>query len=195
MDRQAENKDEGFGFQQENILQHMGLIKNTAKRMTEMIPQEMPWEDVLQYGCIGLLTAMHSYNKEKGEFSTLAVLHIYGSILEGIYAFRGEKRLRKARRRSKYRLHLSAPKEDWTLQENLRLEEERQERAQEAVEERLSLRSALRKLTPEEQKMVEAVYFQNKTCRMYAVETQRSVQWVQVMHRRVLKKLRQWLLN
>lgn len=58
MDRQAENKDEILCFQQENILQHMGLIKNIARQMKEIIPQEMSWEDVVQYGCIGLIEAV-----------------------------------------------------------------------------------------------------------------------------------------
>ena len=195
MDRQAENKDGNFCFQQENILQHMGLIKNIARQMTEMIPQEMPWEDVVQYGCIGLIEAMRNYEGEKGKISTFATAHIYGRIVDGIYAFRGQKRLRSCKRRSQYKIQLADPKGEWMLQEQLRIENERQQKDRESVEERISLEMVLCKLTQEEQKLIRSIYYENKTCEMCAVEEQKSVQWVRLMHRRILKKLRRWLLN
>ena len=195
MDRQAENKEEILCFQQENILQHMGLIKSIAWRMVEMIPQEMSWEDVVQYGCIGLIEAIRNYDEEKGELSTLATKYIYGSIIEGIYAFRGQRRFRNAKQRERYKSYLSDAQGDWGLQEQLRMEEERQQRAQEEVEERFSLKKVLCKLAPDERRLIEAIYFQNKTCEMYAVEEQKSAQWAKLMHRRVLRKLRRWMLN
>ena len=195
MDRKVENKDEILCFQQENILQHMGLIKNIARQMKEIIPQEMSWEDVVQYGCIGLIEAVRNYDEEKGKLSTLATKYIYGSIIEGIYAFQGQKRLRNRAQRNRYKTQLSESGEDWMLQEQLRIEEERQQRVQEEVEERFSLKKVLGKLALDERRLIEAIYFQNKTCEMYAVEEQKSAQWAKQMHRRVLRKLRLWMLN
>ena len=195
MDRQAENKDETLCFQQENILQHMGLIKNIARQMRGMIPQEMSWEDVVQYGWIGLIEAMHNYNEKKGKISSFATLYIYGSIMEGIYAFRGQRRLRGTRKCSQYKIQLADPRGEWLQRESLRMEEERQQQVQERVEEQLSLQNVLKKLTPEEHELIKAVYFDNKSCEVYAAEIQKSVQWARLMHRRVLRKLRRWLLN
>lgn len=194
MDRQIGSKDESYCFQKENILKHMGLVQNTAKQMIELIPRGMTWEDVVQYGCVGLIEAARNYIEKKSEFSTLAVPYIYGSIIEGIYAFQGEKRSRNTKHCDSDRRRIAAAKDEWLLKESMQQEEIRQEETQDKVEERICLEHALRKLEPDERKLIEAVYFENKTCKVYALETQRSVQWIQLLHRRILKKLRRWLL-
>ena len=95
MNRQAGKQDEGLRYKQKKIVEHMGLINLMMQRMQEYIPKDMPREDVLQYGYIGLVEAMTRYEESKGKFSTFACIRIYGSIIDGIFQFLGVKRCRK----------------------------------------------------------------------------------------------------
>ena len=92
MNRQAGKQDEGLRYKQKKIVEHMGLINLMMQRMQEYIPKDMPREDVLQYGYIGLVEAMTRYEESKGKFSTFACIRIYGSIIDGIFQFLGVKR-------------------------------------------------------------------------------------------------------
>ena len=195
MIRKMKDEDENLCVQHKRILQHMGLIQLTARRMIEVIPQEMSWEDVVQYGWIGLIESMGNYDAAKGSFSTFAIRYIYGSIMGGIYAFQGEKRLRNQRQKRPKRRQWMDVHIEWFVKESIRQSEEAQAQIQEVVEDHLSLVSALQKLAPEERRLLQAIYFERRSFEECAEKTQKSVHWLRVLHRRSLKKLRQWLMD
>ncbi len=191
MNWQAEKEDKSLCNQQKTIIEHMGLICCIAQRMKDSIPKEMPWEDVLQYGCIGLVEAMKRYDAGKGNFSTFAGIHIYGSIVDGVFQFLGVKRLRKGGKLSLKRLQMEDPVVIQSMGEYRR-------RSQaddwiERIEEKISLDKALLSLEPKERELIEAIYFQRKNWAEYAQEKFVDTEWVYLMHRRILKKLRKWL--
>lgn len=174
------------------MAKHMGLIYSTMQRMKEMIPEEMPREDVMQYGCIGLMKALGRYEEGRGPLSTFACHYIYGSIVDGIFQFRGIKRRRSGAGWDRAELIVD-PDSPFMLQIHQRENEAYVERMKEAIEERQSLYRALQKLKPEERELIEAYYFRQKSWEEYAKEHYVNVQWVWLMHRRILKKLRGWL--
>jgi len=63
----------------------------------------------------------------------------------------------------------------------------------EQIEDKLSLERALLSLEENERELIDAIYFQQKTWAEYAQEKLVNVEWVYLMHRRILKKLRNWL--
>lgn len=164
-----------------------------AQRMSEFIPKEMPWEDVMQYGCVGLIEAMERYEDSKGKFSTFASFRIYGSIMEGIFQFLGIKRRGYRGRWGLEIIQLADPIDFYTMSEGVRQSEAGVEGMKEKIEEKLSLKKALQSLNPEERELVDAYYFQQKSWDEYAQEKHVNVAWVHLMHRRILKKLRMWL--
>ncbi len=189
MIRQVGKKDESLQNKQNTIIEHMGLICLTAQRMSEYIPKEMPWEEVLQYGCLGLVEAMERYEDGKGKFSTFAGIHIYGSIMDGIFQFLGIKRRRKAAKLNLKGLRNEEAAVLCAVSENVSGSSDWIEQ----IEEKLSLRKALDSLKSEERDLIDAIYFQRKTWAEYAQEKFLNVEWVYLMHRRILKKLRKWL--
>ncbi len=192
MNRQAGKEDEGLRYKQKKIIEHMGLISRTAQRMQEYIPKEMPWEDVLQYGCVGLVEAMEKYEDGKGKFSTFAGIHIYGSIADGIFQFSGIKRRRKKGKlglKKLQELNLLVPFDGECIWQYEAKTDDRFER----IEEKVSLKQALLSLEEDERDLIDAIYFQRKNWAEYAQEKFMNIDWVYLMHRRVLKKLRKWL--
>ncbi len=192
MNRQAGKDDEGLRYKQKKIIEHMGLISRTAQRMQEYIPKEMPWEDVLQYGCVGLVEAMEKYEDGKGKFSTFAGIHIYGSIADGIFQFSGIKRRRKKGKlglKKLQELNLLVPFDGECIWQYEAKTDDRFER----IEEKVSLKQALLSLEEDERDLIDAIYFQRKNWAEYAQEKFMNIDWVYLMHRRILKKLRKWL--
>ncbi len=189
MNRQAEKEDEGLRNKHNKIIEHMGLICHMAQRMQEYIPEEMPWEDVLQYGCVGLVEAMERYENGKGKFSTFAGIHICGRIIDGIFQFSGVKRRGKAGKLSLKRLHEIDPEIQFDG-ECIWQNEDKIDDCIERIEEKMSLDKALLSLDPKEKELIDAIYFQRKTWADYAQEKFVEVEWVYLMHRRILKKLR-----
>ena len=70
-----------------NIKEYMKLVYRIARRLQEYIPQEMPWDDVIQYGCVGLVQALKNFEAGKGKFCYFAGFYIYGNIIDGIFLF------------------------------------------------------------------------------------------------------------
>ena len=192
MNRQAGKQDEGLRYKQKKIVEHMGLINLMMQRMQEYIPKDMPREDVLQYGYIGLVEAMKRYEESKGKFSTFACIRIYGSIIDGIFQFLGVKRCRKTSKLSLEKLQRLSSVVKIDDQFIWKYDVKTDDRF-EQIEDKLSLERALLSLEENERELIDAIYFQQKTWAEYAQEKLVNVEWVYLMHRRILKKLRNWL--
>ncbi|MCI8633024.1 MAG: sigma-70 family RNA polymerase sigma factor [Lachnospiraceae bacterium] len=74
-------------LRQNKIMEHMNLIYYTLKHINIHIPSSMSQEDMVQYGCIGLIEAIDSYKEQKGKFSTYASIRIRGAMLDGIMEY------------------------------------------------------------------------------------------------------------
>ncbi len=173
-------------------VEQVRLVQCAARRLQEYIPKEMPWEDVLQYGFIGLIKAREQYEASKGKFNCFAGFYISGNIIDGIFQFRGMKRCRTAAKASLKKLKMA--EEDVEKTEDCRRHKEgADENIFEQIEERLSLEKALNDLMPDERELIEAYYFNYQSWEEYAREKFVDVKWVYLMHRRILKKLRKWL--
>lgn len=62
--------------------QHLGLVYLVARRMARRCPR-MPLEDVIGYGCVGLVEAEQRFDASLGlAFSTFAAPRIRGAILD-----------------------------------------------------------------------------------------------------------------
>lgn len=193
MNRMDEPEEKNLGEDSRLTTEQERLVHNMANRLREYIPREMPWEDVLQYGFLGLAKAMRRYETGKGKFRCFAGLYIYGNIIDGIYQFRGVKRYRSA---NMLRLKPLKEEELYVLEKQLlwsAVEDIKTESELECVEDRVSLYKALQSLTPEERDLVEAHYFRQTAWEEYAREKFVDVEWVYLLHRRALKKLRKWL--
>lgn len=77
-------KQQEQAIRHSKIVEHMNLIYYTLKHLKIHIPSTMSQEDILQYGCIGLIEAIDSYEEKKGKFSTYASIRIRGAMLDGI---------------------------------------------------------------------------------------------------------------
>lgn len=85
---------------QQKITEHMSLIYYTVQKLRVRLPTGMSREDLLQYGWIGLLEAIDSYEESKGKFSTFATIRIRGAILDGMmkYQWLSRSQMRDSRR-------------------------------------------------------------------------------------------------
>lgn len=103
------------------ILSHMSLIYYTMQKLNLKLPRGMSQEDAVQYGCIGLIEAIDSFQEEKGKFSTFAYLHIRGAILDGImlYQWMNRSQFRDMQRWQSAREKLEMQKGAPVLQEEV----------------------------------------------------------------------------
>ena len=192
MNRATEENLKRFYVDGAITVEQARLVQYTARRLQEYIPKEMPWEDVLQYGFIGLIKARKQYEASTGKFNCFAGFYISGNIIDGIFQFRGMKRCRTAAKVSLKKMKMA--ENDVEKTEDCRQrKEETDENIFEKIEERLSLIKALNDLMPDERELIEAYYFNNRSWEEYAREKFVDVKWVYLMHRRILKKLRKWL--
>lgn len=89
MKQQKQTDSAGCQMQnrEQQILDHMSLIYYVMQQISLTLPAGMEADDLLQYGCIGLIEAVDAYRKPMGRFSTFAVLRIRGAMLDGIFKF------------------------------------------------------------------------------------------------------------
>ena len=78
---------ENTSIRQKKITENMNLIPYTLHRLKMRLPVGMSREDAMQYGYIGLIEAIDSYEEDKGSFSTFALRRIHGAMLDGIFAY------------------------------------------------------------------------------------------------------------
>lgn len=87
MTQQERGSGQPLQERQNKILNHMSLIYYTMQKLNLRLPCGMSQEDVMQYGCIGLIEAIDGFNEEKGKFSTFAYFRIRGAILDGLMMY------------------------------------------------------------------------------------------------------------
>jgi RNA polymerase sigma factor FliA len=72
---------------QEEILNHLPLVKSVAFRLFANLPNHVDFDDLIGYGVLGLMEALRSFNPHKNvKFSTFAFYRIRGAILDGLRA-------------------------------------------------------------------------------------------------------------
>ena len=69
--------------QNEQIAQHLGLVKRIALHLLARLPSSVELDDLQQSGLLGLLSAVRSYSPEQGaSFETYAGIRIKGAMLD-----------------------------------------------------------------------------------------------------------------
>lgn len=67
------------------ILAYAPLIKYCAQRIYQSLPGSVDFDDLLAYGSLGLIDAIHKYNpKLSNNFDSYAVIRIRGAIIDGL---------------------------------------------------------------------------------------------------------------
>ncbi len=70
-------------FVEEEVKNHLPLVRQVVQRMLPRKPPEIPTEDLISWGTVGLLDAMRKYDSSReASFSTYAQYRIRGSILD-----------------------------------------------------------------------------------------------------------------
>ncbi|MDG2308486.1 MAG: FliA/WhiG family RNA polymerase sigma factor [Candidatus Binatia bacterium] len=70
-------------YPEEEVKNHLPLVRQVVQRMLARKPPEIPTEDLISWGTIGLLDAMRKYDsKREASFATYAQYRIRGSILD-----------------------------------------------------------------------------------------------------------------
>lgn len=70
-------------FPEEEVKNHLPLVRQVVQRMLPRKPPEIPTEDLISWGTVGLLDAMRKYDsKREASFATYAQYRIRGSILD-----------------------------------------------------------------------------------------------------------------
>ncbi|MBM4265717.1 MAG: FliA/WhiG family RNA polymerase sigma factor [Deltaproteobacteria bacterium] len=71
------------GFQDADVKTHLALVRQVVQRMMPRKPPEIPTEDLISWGTVGLLDAMRKYDSTReASFATYAQYRIRGSILD-----------------------------------------------------------------------------------------------------------------
>ena len=67
----------------EEVRTHLPLVRQVVQRMMPRKPPEVPMEDLISWGTMGLLDAMRKYDSDRdASFATYAQYRIRGSILD-----------------------------------------------------------------------------------------------------------------
>lgn len=67
------------------ILSYAPLIKYCAQRVYQGLPNNVDFDDLLSYGSLGLIDAIHKYDPNKNKnFEGYAVIRIRGAIIDGL---------------------------------------------------------------------------------------------------------------
>lgn len=67
------------------VMEHLPLVKYTARRIHDRLPQHVPLDDLVNAGVIGLLEAVRHYDPAKNtELKTYAKIRIQGAILDSL---------------------------------------------------------------------------------------------------------------
>ncbi len=92
-DEQSESDDDSFeayddqlgvfAFDEEEVRRHLPLVRQVVQRMLPRKPSEVPLDDLLSWGTLGLLDAFRKYDKNReASFPTYAQYRIRGAILD-----------------------------------------------------------------------------------------------------------------
>ena len=69
----------------EDLMQHVGLVKRVALHLKTRLPNFMELEELIQVGTIGLIEAAKSFDQSKGvDFEVFARTRIRGAILDQV---------------------------------------------------------------------------------------------------------------
>ena len=71
---------------QELVDGHQGLVKKIALSISQRVRTQVPLDDMIGYGQLGLIQAARAYNeKSQAKFSTYAYYRISGAIYDGLW--------------------------------------------------------------------------------------------------------------
>lgn len=64
---------------------HLPLVKFVARKMSANLPENIEFDDLVSWGCLGLLDALDKFDPAREvKFSTYAVTRIRGAVLDGL---------------------------------------------------------------------------------------------------------------
>lgn len=82
VDFKDNNNQDSF---QELVLRYLPLVKYTVGRIKMMVPGFIEEDDLISYGILGLIDAIHKYDYKKGVlFETYASRRIRGEIIDNL---------------------------------------------------------------------------------------------------------------
>lgn len=64
------------------IVEHMAMVPRIAQTVRHMFVPHIPFEDLVQWGYVGLVQAAHRYDPAQGSFARFAYLRIRGAIID-----------------------------------------------------------------------------------------------------------------
>ncbi len=104
---QCNRKDDLRTVREEQILEHMPIVRSIARRIQQRLPPNVLGEDLLSAGVIGLIEALEKFDPSKKIlFSTFAQCRIRGAILDSLRLLDwGPRRLRKKGRAIEEAIH------------------------------------------------------------------------------------------
>ena len=67
------------------VLEHLPQVRYIARRIHERLPQQVPLEDLISAGVVGLMEAVHHFDASKNvQLKTYAKIRIQGAILDSL---------------------------------------------------------------------------------------------------------------
>jgi len=67
------------------VIEHLPQVRYIAKRIHERLPQQVPLEDLISAGVVGLMEAVHHFDSSKNvQLKTYAKIRIQGAILDSL---------------------------------------------------------------------------------------------------------------
>ena len=174
--------------QKKLVVDNIGLVYYVIKRYYKPYTYD---EDIKSIGYIGLLKATQSWNAERGEFSTHAVMKIRAEIHHFFHVSCALKRndfenrasnivRRTCRERGEFEVDI--------LQTILSDEDMEQ-----TVIDRIAVKQALDRLAPKLREVVQMKYFEKAITREIAKKQKITTQCVSIRKRQALKKMKDFL--
>ena len=178
------------------VEENLALVPYTVARIYRVLPQAADFEDLMQYGFLGLVEAADSFDGcRKVQFSTYACIRIRGAVLDGFN--RNERPLNEYFYRPEDcesgQLLL---KEDTCLQTFMQDEKSLEEEAfPQEEEEKKVLAAAFQTLDREEKEVVCAVYYEGYSLRALARLCCLPRSYLARIHKSALEKLKKQLMK
>jgi RNA polymerase sigma factor for flagellar operon FliA len=212
--------------------QYMPFVRSIAAKVKKGVAKEIEFDDLVEYGLIGLLEAAERFDPERGaNFMTFAYYRIRGAIYDGLrgMGWMSRSEYAKARFEEKANEYLNevaqaeeagvAPPEnpfDTAVQdlanavqglaavyittidgtEGLQIEDTQNPIPEEALgmeQARVLIRETIKKLSEQEQQLLQMYYYQEKSLQEVGETLGLSKSWTSRLHARVIDKMQRIL--
>jgi len=174
---------------------HQGLVRAIAWQIHQKVRSRVDLEDLVAYGCIGLLQSVDAFDAVNGrKFVTYAWHRIRGAVLDGLNEAAWFNRAHYER--GVYQTDSPAqPPKNLPLSDSIVAREEDVQQAVRRLELADALRAVLADLPPREQDLVRATFLNDETLTATAQRLGISKAWASRLQSRALAACREKLIN